>query len=575
MKIIIKRTYPKEEYTIGDMYIDGVKFCNTLEDRVRDLEKEPKVYGETAVTYGNYKVQMTYSPKFKRQMPQILNVPMFEGVRIHSANYATEIEGCVALGENKVKGGVINSRKWCDEFERILKGSGGVAELEIIDNKTDIDFGTNKEILILRSAFQTDDYVKKEYSDLLNQLAKRCNATFKIIGEEMPLQQTERHDAVLIATGGVEGLFVKLLDNAMVADSISLIADGRNNSLAASMEILTYLNENGGSGRILHGTNDEIVDSLVMTAVREVTSRCVLDGGMDEEGNAISPNPVNDIEFNRVAIFGEPSDWLIASGVDREFVNNKYNIDFVNIGMERLITRFHLIDDEMVELLAKDYEDTGISFGEANHRDLLNSLKLYLAISQICSEESCTCLTIRCFDIVKKLGATSCLALAMLNDESLDASCEGDLQSLMSMVMARAVTWQPSFMANPSGMSKKDGTTTFAHCTLPMSMCKKYGFRCHFETGLGIAIAGEMPVNQKYTIFKWGGRHLERFFVEEVDSVKKPYSEHLCRTQITLKFYKPDYMLTHPIGNHHIIIKGAVAGKIREAMKKMGVEEML
>lgn len=423
------------------------------------------------------------------------------------------------------------------------------------------------EILILRSSFQSDDYVKKEYAELLSLLAEKCNAGFWVIGEEMPLTQIEKHDTFLIATGGVEGLFVKLLENEFVAKNVTLIADGRNNSLAASMEILTYLNEKGGNGRILHGTNEEIVADLIGS--QQIKS----DYDVVSKNNGENIKSSGLIEFNRIAIFGEPSDWLIASGVDREFVKEKFNIDFVNISLERLVTRVQLIDDEMVELLAKDYEDSGISFGEANHQDLLNSLKLYLAISQICHEENCTCLTIRCFDIVKQLKATSCLALAMLNDEGIDASCEGDLQSLLTMILARKIAWQPAFMANPSGMSKENGTTTFAHCTIPMSMCKKYGFRSHFESGLGIAIAGEMLVNQKYTIFKWGGRRLERFFVEEVDAIEKPYSEHLCRTQITFKFYRPEYMLNCPIGNHHIIIKGAVAAKIRQAMKEIGVEE--
>ena len=424
------------------------------------------------------------------------------------------------------------------------------------------------EILILRSSFQTDEYVKNEYAELLRLLTEKCNASFNVIGDERPLPQIEKHGTFLVATGGVEGLFVRLLENGIVGENVTLIADGRNNSLAASMEILTYLNEKGGNGRILHGTNDEIVAEMIGS--QQIKS----DKESASNNNCENVKSSDIIEFNRIAIFGEPSDWLIASGVDREFVREKFNIDFVNIDIERLVTRVQLIDDEMVELLTKDYEDSGITFGEASHRDLLNSLKLYLAISQICHEENCTCLTIRCFDIVKQLNATSCLALALLNDEGIDASCEGDLQSLLTMIMARRIAWQPAFMANPSGMSKENGTTTFAHCTIPMSMCKKYGFRSHFESGIGIAIAGEMPVNQKYTIFKWGGRRLERFFVEEVDAVEKPYSEHLCRTQITFKFYKPEYMLNCPIGNHHIIIKGAVAGKIRQAMKEIGVYEI-
>lgn len=424
---------------------------------------------------------------------------------------------------------------------------------------------------MLRSAFQTDEYVKDEYAALLQLISEKCDASFRILGEEMTLADAEKHGVFLVATGGVEGLFVKLLENELVDKNVTLIADGRNNSLAASMEILTYLNDNGGKGRILHGTNDEIVSELENEWV-EASAK------ISSKENVVSERIENQrnsdlVEFNRVAIFGEPSDWLIASGVDREYVKNQFNIDFVNIPMERLISRVQLIDDEMVELLAKDFDDSRITFGEASHADLLNSLKLYLAISQICHEENCTCLTIRCFDVIKKIRATSCLALAMLNDEGFDASCEGDLQTLISMVLARRVTWQPSFMANPSGMSKENGTTTFAHCTIPISMCRKIGFRSHFESGMGIAINGEMPVNQTYTIFKWGGKHLDRFFVQEVESVEKPYSEHLCRTQITFKFYNPEYMLKNPIGNHHVIIKGAVADKLRKAMAEIGIVE--
>lgn len=117
MKIEVKRIYKGEEYTIGKMYVNGEYFCDTLEDKVRDLNKdgdlndkgEGKVYAETAIPYGEYEVVVNHSPKFKRMLPRLLNVPHFEGILIHRGNTAKDSAGCILVGENKVKGKVINS----------------------------------------------------------------------------------------------------------------------------------------------------------------------------------------------------------------------------------------------------------------------------------------------------------------------------------------------------------------------------------------------------------------------------------------------------------------------------------
>lgn len=129
MVITIERRYKKTGYTIGICSVNGRYFCESVEDEDRGLLqsmslseiKSRKVYGETAIPRGTYDVQLTYSPKFayrnwgikyQGMVPQIMNVPGYEGVRIHPANTAKDLLGCVAVGENKIKGGVINSTAW-------------------------------------------------------------------------------------------------------------------------------------------------------------------------------------------------------------------------------------------------------------------------------------------------------------------------------------------------------------------------------------------------------------------------------------------------------------------------------
>lgn len=139
MKVTIERKWPKPSYTIGRVYINGQFLCNSLENRDRGLRQDMsvgeisriKIVGETAIPRGKYKVAMTYSAKYKRVMPQIMDVPGYTGVRIHSGNTAADTLGCILLGKNDKPGWISESRKMCQQFEMFLNHVGGECELEI------------------------------------------------------------------------------------------------------------------------------------------------------------------------------------------------------------------------------------------------------------------------------------------------------------------------------------------------------------------------------------------------------------------------------------------------------------
>lgn len=132
MKLTLIRKYKKEDYTIGHLYIDGKLFCDVLEDKVRELNTlEDKVYGKTAIPEGTYQVKLTYSPRFKRVLPEVLDVPYFSGIRIHAGNTADDSEGCILVGENKAKGKVLNSRKTLEMLMKILKSAQDPIILQI------------------------------------------------------------------------------------------------------------------------------------------------------------------------------------------------------------------------------------------------------------------------------------------------------------------------------------------------------------------------------------------------------------------------------------------------------------
>lgn len=140
MKLTLKRIALRPTYTIGKLYIDDVYFCDTIEDTVRDLNKngkfdngEKKVHSKTAIPYGIYEIKWTYSSRFKKYTPQLMNVPSFEGIRIHAGNTSADTEGCLILGKNKQVGKVLNSRATINKFYPIIKEacSNGKVTIEI------------------------------------------------------------------------------------------------------------------------------------------------------------------------------------------------------------------------------------------------------------------------------------------------------------------------------------------------------------------------------------------------------------------------------------------------------------
>lgn len=138
VRLDIERAWKKVDYTIGRFFVNGIRFHESLEDPDRGLDssmsldeiKALKIPGKTAIPTGTYKVILSPSPKYKDRswakkynglVPEIVGVPGYVGARIHPANFASEIEGCVAVGENKVRGGVINSQKtYCELMDKYL-----------------------------------------------------------------------------------------------------------------------------------------------------------------------------------------------------------------------------------------------------------------------------------------------------------------------------------------------------------------------------------------------------------------------------------------------------------------------
>ncbi|MCR4909956.1 MAG: hypothetical protein K5909_01585 [Bacteroidales bacterium] len=345
---------------------------------------------------------------------------------------------------------------------------------------------------------------------------------------------------IFVRTGGTEGEFIKLLPTLKETKHFYLLTSGKNNSLAASMEILSYLNQNGLSGEILHGSGlAERIAALAAAARAR-----------------------QELRGKRLGVLGRPSDWLISSAADPSAVREKLGVELVDIPMDEVKAAI-----EKTEPAEPEYESFDLVQARAEKvcDSIPGAVKIYWALRQLVLDNKLDGLTLRCFDLLTSVKNTGCLALARLNTEGIPASCEGDVPALLAMTIARSVSGSTGFMANPSRMDPASGKIVFAHCTVPFDCVDSFKLDTHFESGIGVGIKGNIPASP-VTVFKVSG-DLSRVFIAEGQILRNLDEPDLCRTQIEVQLDDPSligsYFLKAPIGNHHIIIPGHHAAALR------------
>ena len=336
-------------------------------------------------------------------------------------------------------------------------------------------------------------------------------------------------DVIYVRTGGAEGIFKRLLPE-MLAKGVTryyLLTSGKSNSLAASLEILSYLQQQGLKGEVLHGTPEYLKKRLQLLEKLAMARRKL--HGM------------------RIGVVGQPSDWLIASHADATAISEKLGARLVEIPME-----------ELLQEIAKAHQAPAPKdpMADAVRAAYPGATQIYHALEVLVKRYELGAFTLRCFDLLTAVGNTGCLALAKFNAAGIPASCEGDVPALLSMMIAQALTGKTGFQANPARIDAESGKMLFAHCTVPFNMVRSYKWDTHFESGIGVGIHGELPQG-KVTVFKVSGK-LDRIFVAEGELQYNQYEDNLCRTQVALQLKPEDarYFLTRPIGNHHIILPG-------------------
>lgn len=388
-------------------------------------------------------------------------------------------------------------------------------------------------LITFASALLKQHSVLSSHEVILNELEKYF--TVRIVDpDHIRLLMPNDFAIVFIASGGVERMVISRFEQ--LPRPTVILADGMQNSLAAALEVHSWLRNRGMQSEILHGNLTDIVKRLFVLHQNFKAS--------------------NALRGSRIGVVGTPSPWLISSGVDYLLAKRRWGVNFVDIPIEQAVERYKQVTDDEIGDLTAHVATQALACRESTPEQLLKAMRLYQALRQIAQEQRLNAMTLSCFKLIDLIGTTGCLALSLLNDAGITAGCEGDLQSIFTMHIARTLTSQPGFMANVALIHNTSNEVVLAHCTVGLKQAEQYILRNHFETESGIGIQGLLPTGD-VTLLKIGGESLDEFYLNTGTLTENTNYINLCRTQVKVRLDGPvDYFFRHPLGNHHILLSG-------------------
>ena len=367
---------------------------------------------------------------------------------------------------------------------------------------------TTLKFRLFKSTFPISDSTVTDY---LSPLFKNKPVDTWLQHSEAPLKKGEPLLGVCL-TGGCEPAFFKAaMENPH--SPVAILTHYRANSFASGLELAARLKYEAKIGKraptIFCSIHDEKrLKSLLNSAA--VASKFIR-------------------KVPRLGVIGEPSAWLIASGSNSEKVKKlpkSMHIFGKRISQKELFSNF------------------------ARTKSVKESL------SMIIKKYSLNAFTIRCFDLIPH-GVTSCLEVSDFNDNGIAAACEGDIPSAVTMMIMQSLGHSPVFMANATGF--QDDKLTFAHCTIPKTLCTETSIKTHFETGVGKAICGRVKEG-KWTAGRIGANGELLTDVVEITNPKEISNEH-CRTQILVKAsdeFTDKIRRGDAPGNHMLFVPGDI-----------------
>ena len=334
-------------------------------------------------------------------------------------------------------------------------------------------------------------------------------------------------DVIFFLAGGSERAAADVLEPGRF---YTLIAFQEGNSYAAATEVKAYYNQHGIQSVLLDfdSRGTRVFVSTLYQAIKGI----------------------NQIRGQRLGLIGTVSDWLIASAIDPSLLQVKLGIELKNILWSQLPS--YKEQQPAKELLHAFRNENSSDRQDAGEPNLEETARVYTLLKECIEREQLDAITVECFSLVTKHAVTACLPLGKLNADGLPAGCEGDLVSIVGMMLAKEVTGVIPWMANTAKIL--GDMCLFAHCTISPGLLTDYSILTHFETGKGTAIQGNFR-EEEVTVLRLNNT-LDRAFITPGKVLRRPRYENACRTQIEVKLPPSavQALREDPLGNHHLLL---------------------
>ncbi len=341
---------------------------------------------------------------------------------------------------------------------------------------------------------------------------------------------------LFIGTGGTENDVATFLKMSKINPPIIILSYDERNSLPASMEIRAYLEKKGIEARIIHKPIEQLHSLL---------------GRWSKYSKIIQK-----LKSSKLGVIGEPSSWLIASGVDPKLVKEKWGLEISSIPIKELTGNLPSEAGPDFDKYVSEFQSCANSQAVSDE-EIAKAGIVAERIAKISEENTLDAVSVQCFTLLMDTGISGCFSLSFLNDkENFVAGCEGDIPATFTMLLSKMLTGTPSFMANVASVNQELNTAVFAHCTIPTSITEKYEITNHFETRMSVGVRGKLPLTE-VTIIKVFGEDLSEYWVSGGTIIDNLVNDKGCRTQIRVAMDEPvDYFLEESLANHHIVVLG-------------------
>lgn len=344
---------------------------------------------------------------------------------------------------------------------------------------------------------------------------------------------------LFFASGGTEQKAIEIAKNTK---RVILLCHRESNAYAAALETATYLRS--------HDKMVALIDILSHTAQA------------DFQQMGLVMKALKDLENQKAALIGQVSEWLVSSAIDASIIMKKLGIELLNLTWPE-------VGDHQQMDVSPGFLD---GFSKTDHPKLGETAKVYSLLKKIIEDHRLSAITVECFPMVKRDQVTACLPLSVLNKQNIVAACEGDITSLIGMMIIKALTNSIPWQANVANIT--ENSLLFAHCTAPLHLLESFEVTTHFETGVGTAIKGKFKTG-KVGVFRLNDQ-LDRYVLFEGEIVNTPSHPFACRTQIELRTNPENIhvMKNKSLGNHHLIFPAEFVSLVAKMMDFLPAEKV-